>query len=169
MKRTIFLTCLISILFIGFASAQTGYIKIGDIKGESTDRAHQDWIVIESFNQAMETQKTTGATRSRSMVTFQDVTFTKYLDKSTPKLMQSCANGQVIPEVVMEMFSDDGKPLYRVTLNNVRINGINSNLLCDPKCKIREDVSLNYTKITWQYLDKNVNIVEASYNVQEGK
>lgn len=168
MKRTIFLTCLISIFFIGFASAQKGFIKMGDIKGESKDRAHQEWIVIESFNQALETQKTTGATRSRNMVTVPDVMFTKSLDKSTAKLMKSCADGQVIPEVVMEMISDDGKPLYRVTLNNVRISGVNSNLFCDPECKIREEVSLNYSKITWQYIDKTGNTVEATYNVQGG-
>ncbi len=168
MKGNIYLTCLMSILFIGIVSAQKGFIKMGDIKGESTDRAHQDWIVIESFSQALESQRTTGAARSRNMITVPDVKFSKSLDKSTPILMKSCSNGQVLPEVVMEMLADDGKPLYRVTLGNVRISGINSSLICEPKCEIREEVSLNYSKITWRYIDKTGNAVETTYNVQEG-
>lgn len=156
------------ILIIGIANAQKGFIKMGDIKGESIDRAHQDWIVIESFNQVLESQRTTGATRSRNMVTAPDVMFTKSLDKSTPILMKSCTNGQLLPEVVMELIADDGKPLYRITLGNVRISGINSSFNCDPKCLLREEVSLNYSKITWQYIDKAGNPIETTYNFQEG-
>ena len=164
------LTCIMLFLFAGISTAQKGYLKMGDIKGESTDREHKDWIIIESFNQAMEKGQTmTGATRRRSSVDFKDIVFSKMLDKSSPKLMEACAKGMVIPDVEMDMVGADGKTFYKVILNKVSISGVRSESNCNPKCEVREEVSLNFSKITWEYTDSRGGKVTATYNVETGQ
>jgi type VI secretion system secreted protein Hcp len=163
------LTCLMLFLFVEIGSAQKGFIKMGDIKGESTDRDHKDWIVIESFNQDMEKGQTmTGAARRRTNVNFKDIVFSKVLDKSSPKLMEACAKGMVIPDVEMDMVGADGKTFYKVILNKVAISGVRSVSNCNPHCEVREEVSLNFSKITWEYSDGRGGKVTATYNVEMG-
>ena len=35
------------------AAGGAAFIKIGDIKGEATDKKHSDWIIIESVEQSL--------------------------------------------------------------------------------------------------------------------
>lgn len=158
------------ILFcVGMSFAQSGFLKIGDIKGESTERAHKDWITIESFGQGIAPQQAmTGSTRRRGAVVFEDLIITKKLDKSTPKLMELCAKGQVVPELELDMLSNDGSLYYKVTLNNVKINSISTNTTCDPHCKLLDEVAFGYSKITWEYWDSEGNKTGTTYNVQTG-
>ena len=158
------------ILFcVGMSFAQSGFLKIGDIKGESTEIAHKDWITIESFAQGIAPQQaTTGSTRRRGAVVFEDLFITKKLDKSTPKLMELCAKGQVVPELELDMISNDGSLYYKLTLNNVKINGISTNTTCDPDCKLLDEVAFSYSKITWEYWDSEGNKTGTTYNVQTG-
>lgn len=159
------------ILFcVGMSFAQSGFLKIGDVKGESTERAHKDWITIESFGQGIAPQQVvaTGSTRRRGVVVFEDLIITKILDKSTPKLMELCANGQVVPELVLEILSNDGGLYYKVILNKVKINSISTSTICDPDCKLLDKVAFSYSKITWEYWDSMGNKTGATYNVQTG-
>ena len=47
--KTIAIICLSGLAFTAAASSDF-YMKIGDIKGESTDAKHKDWIIIESMS-----------------------------------------------------------------------------------------------------------------------
>ena len=62
--------------------------------------------------------------------TFEDFTFTKWIDKSTPKLMEACATGVVIPsaELVVRKPSGDGFGLeyIRILLLNVIVGSVSS-------------------------------------------
>jgi len=164
--------CIIIILLVSLfelSFAQKGFMKIGDIKGESTNRGHVDWINIEGFSQALEKEvATTGATRRRSTVSFSDLVFIKKLDKSSPKLMEACAKGKVIPKVELDMVTQNGRTYYSVYLEKVLITGINSQSHCDPNCEVREEVSISYSKITWEYINENGEIVSTSYDVRSG-
>ncbi len=100
------------------------FITIGDIKGESSDKAHQDEIdilywswgmsnsgskpgstrgqvapsqskVLVSPSSAAPGSGATGATRQRADVTLGDVVVVKEMDKSSPKLQESMAMGSV--------------------------------------------------------------------------
>lgn len=169
MKRTsvlfsgLMILCSASICF-----AQSGYLKIGDIKGESTERGHKEWIEIESITQGLEQKPmATGATRRLSSVVLNDLLFTKKLDKATPKLMELCAKGQVVPELVLD-FVTNGNVYYKVTFGNARISRINTSTNCDPECELMDDVSISYSKVTWEYWESTGNKVVATYNARTG-
>lgn len=170
MKNKSFLLTGMMILFcVGISFAQSAYLKIGDIDGESTERAHKDWIVIESISQGLEqlTQASSGSTRRRGSVALKDLTITKKLDKATPKLMEMCAKGLVVPKLELDLVAN-GKIYYKLSLNNVRITSINTSSLCDTDCLLFDEVSLSYTKISWEYWNSDGSKVVASYNAQTG-
>ncbi|MEH6537710.1 MAG: type VI secretion system tube protein Hcp [Psychroserpens sp.] len=170
MKNISILISVIMILFcVGMSFAQSGFLKIGDIKGESTERAHKDWITIERFSQGIAPQRaTTGTSRRRGIAVFEDLIITKKLDKSTPKLMIMCAKGEVVPKLELDMLASDGSLYYKVILNNVKISSISTSSICDPECKLVDEISISYSKITWEYWDSDGNKTVATYNVQAG-
>jgi|SRR5580704_619543 type VI secretion system secreted protein Hcp len=77
------------------------FMKLGDIKGESTDSKHKGEIDIESWSFGA-AQPGASAVSGRGAgvgkVQFGDFAFTKYTDAASPKLMLSCASGQHFTE-----------------------------------------------------------------------
>jgi type VI secretion system secreted protein Hcp len=80
------------------------FLKIEGIVGDSTDPGYPEWILIDAAmpvfrsipGGAIDQQRTKG---ERSLG---DVTFTRQLDKSSPKLMEACALGKFNKKVVVE-------------------------------------------------------------------
>ena len=170
MKRnSLLLFGILILLCTSVSIAQSGFIKIGDIQGDASDRDHKEWIVIESFNQGLEQPPlgATGTTRRRDAVVLNDLTVTKKLDKSTPKLMEYCAKGQVVPKLELDLV-DSGKVYYKITLDNARISSINTVTLCEPDCEFMDIVGISYSKITWEYSEGRKGKVVGSYNGERG-
>ena len=167
-RKSVLLSGLLIVVCVGLSFAQSGFLKIGDIKGESTDRRHKDWIVIESVSKGLEQQQmATGTTRRRGSIVLKDLIFTKKLDKATPKLMELCAKGQVVPELVLDIVTN-GKVYYKVTLGNARISSITTSSICDPECELMDDVSISYSQITWEYWDSAGKKIVATYDAKTG-
>ena len=76
-----------------------------------------------------------------------EFSFTKYIDKASPKLQQYCASGQPIPELVL---SDDKKKLQYIKyeLTNVMITSCARG---SKDGKLTESISMNYEQIKWTY------------------
>ena len=98
------LTLLITLISaVSLNGAVDMFIKIGDIKGESLDQSHRDEIDVLAWSWGMSNDGTThaGGGGGAGKVSMQDLSCTKYLDKSTPKLLEFCATGGHIPEAVL--------------------------------------------------------------------
>jgi type VI secretion system secreted protein Hcp len=94
------------------------YAKIQGIPGESTDRDYKDWIIIESFSWGV-------ARASSAAAVPGDITITKAVDRSSPKLAECLTKGSNFPEVIISSQRTDGKPGYVIyTLKNVKIVSI---------------------------------------------
>jgi type VI secretion system secreted protein Hcp len=88
-----------------------GYLKIGDIKGESVDKDHKDWINLLSVSQSLTRPMSagiSGSTRQRASVTCGDVVCVKEMDASTPKLIQAVCDGTVFPKVQIDLCTSTG-------------------------------------------------------------
>ena len=150
--------------------AQTGYIKIGDIKGESGSRDHKDWIDVFSFGMGIDRGETAATGRQISgRVNFQDLVITKKLDKASPVLMMKTVTGEMLPEIQLEIAGADGRSYYKVTMKEVLITGISTTSDCDPKCETIEEVSFSYGKISWEYTDPKGSKVVSGYDVKLNK
>lgn len=171
----LFFLLLITGLFIcETGSAQAGYIKLGDIKGESQDAKHKDWIEILSFSHGVsKPASATGASRRRGDVMMEDLVITKMLDKATPKLFEYATKGQVIPEVILDIVNSSRNSYYTITLSNVMISSVNNGGSTSGQNEIMDQVSFNYEKITWTYNSVDARggtsgKVTATYNIEKG-
>ena len=156
-------------------NAAAGYLKIGDIKGESSDKEHKEWIIIDSLQQ--------GIFRDGSLIRdnarFEDIVIKKGVDKSTPKLQEAIAMGSNFPDIEIELVRDypssGEQTYYRVELKNVKITSylLNSAGL-DEATISNEQISLNFEeiKIIYAEYDKQGSSkgnVEFEWKVEEGE
>jgi type VI secretion system secreted protein Hcp len=78
------------------------FLKLGDIKGESTDERHKDEIELISWTWGVaHATPPNSSSHGAGRATFQDFVFVHHLDKASPRLMQACATGQHIPQGVV--------------------------------------------------------------------
>lgn len=135
------------------------FINFDGIPGESTDDAHSDWIEILQYNHAL-TQPTagesvsTGGSRTAARVTHDGFSFTKAMDKTTPKLQLHCCNGKHIPTVHMEICRAGGEKqkFYDVVMEDVIIGSIEVSGGQGAPLPF-ETLTLYYGKITWTYTE----------------
>jgi type VI secretion system secreted protein Hcp len=67
------------------------FLKLDGVSGESKDKAHLKDIDILSWSWGMSNSGT--AQQGSGKVNVQDITISKYIDSSSPKLMLSCCDG----------------------------------------------------------------------------
>ncbi len=74
------------------------FIKIEGVEGESQDAKHEKEIDVLAWSWGMSQSGSfhTGGGGGGGKVSVQDLSFTKYVDKSSPILMQYCCNGSHI-------------------------------------------------------------------------
>lgn len=158
-----------------------GYLKIGDIKGESQDTDHKEWINLQSISQGLTRPMASGisgSTRQRAAVSCGDVIVTKEMDASTPKLIQAVCDGENFPKVLIDVCTSTGGkkrvPYFQWELKNVRVSSYDvSGQSGDDTGIFYETVSLNYEEIKWTYDKmgkdgKSQGKIDATWKVEEG-
>ena len=97
--------------------AFNAFVNFGDIKGESTDKDHKDWVtaIKVTFNVSQPTHPAT-------------LTVEKAVDRSSPKLIEAVAEGTHIPEVTIDYTSptraSGGLKYLEIKLKEVIISSI---------------------------------------------
>jgi type VI secretion system Hcp family effector len=117
------------------AASSAGYLKIGDIKGESTAKGHEGQIDIQSFSwgassAAHESARSPTAARetSSAMATgkrqHEPIKITKSIDKATPLLKKASADGRPLPSVTLYLPEGEGasQSYLQYELKNVIIS-----------------------------------------------
>ena len=157
-----------------------GYLKLGDIKGESTDDGHKDWINLLSVSQSITRPMGAGAsgsTRHRALATFGDVVCVKEVDASTPKLAEAIADGKNFDKVEIHLCtsSEGGKriPYLIWELKKCRVTSYSVSGATEGGQVPTEQLSLNYEEIkqTYDKLDKqnkSKGKVEYNWKIEEG-
>ena len=140
------------------------FLDLGEIKGESTDAAHTDWIDVLSFEHGLERVMPTSAGGSRvySGARHEDLTILKAVDKATPSLHLYCCQGRNLDEAVLEFAEPSGAKFvfYRITLKKPLISSVLPE--GDITNRPLETVTLRYQQalteswvgdsIVWEYL-----------------
>jgi type VI secretion system secreted protein Hcp len=160
-SRTLALMPPLMVLTVQVAEAGT-YIKIGDgagsntIPGEAKEVTHLNWIDAKTFQFGVTTSTTLalGGIQAGKAVG-SDLVVTKNLDKSSPKLFLSCAQGVIQPKVTLELTQKTGVDqeevlFYRITLTNVIVSSLVTAGITVGE-RPTESVSFSYQKITTEY------------------
>jgi type VI secretion system secreted protein Hcp len=148
------------------------YIKIDGIDGESSDSNHSKWIIADSASLPIFRSIPGGAVdqqRTKGETTLGDITFVRQLDKSSPKLMEACALGKFNKAVTVEFTSTMGgktETYLKWALENVIFTGysVHGNSSGEPLPS--EQVSVNFTKITYTYTEYDPKTGSKKGNVE---
>ncbi len=102
------------------------FLRLDGIKGESQDAKHKDEIQIESFSWGMSQAGAFGTGGGTGRVSVHDISITKRIDKSTPLLMLSCANGKHILTGLITVRKAGDKPVeyLKIKLEDILISSV---------------------------------------------
>jgi type VI secretion system secreted protein Hcp len=134
------------------------YVNFGDIKGESTDKDHKDWVEMLGYYQSVEhpfvETARAAAGVARSGVTHSEFTIKKYLDAASPKLFEACCNGKHLKEVVIDLVRKGTKPVkfLEIKLQDCVITHVtyDARTTGEPPYP-EESIHLNFDKIEFIY------------------
>ena len=130
------------------------FIKIGDIQGESKDKKHSKEIDVLAWSWGMSNSGSahTGGGAGAGKVNVQDISFTKYVDSSTPKLMLACCNGKHYDDALLTVRKAGEKPVeyIKIKLTEVLITSVSSGG-SGGEDKLTENVTLNFSKVHYDY------------------
>jgi type VI secretion system secreted protein Hcp len=130
------------------------FIKIGDLKGESVDDKHKGEIDVLAWSWGMSQSGTThlGTGGGAGKVNVQDISLTKYVDKSSPNLMQYCCNGKHFSEALLTVRKAGENPLeyLKITLKDLMISAVSTGG-SGGEDRLTENVTLNFAEFKVEY------------------
>ncbi|WP_293865808.1 type VI secretion system tube protein Hcp [uncultured Alsobacter sp.] len=133
------------------------FIKIGAIKGESKDSAHTGEIDVLAWSWGLHNSGSAhhGGGMGAGKSSCSDLSFTKWIDKSTTDLMLACANGKHFPDATLVVRKAGEKPLEYLTikLTDVLITSVSTGG-SGGEDRLTENVSLNFAKIKVEYKEQ---------------
>jgi type VI secretion system secreted protein Hcp len=131
------------------------FIQIGDLKGEAQDKTHKELIDVLAWSWGMSQSGTMhmGGGGGGGKVNVQDLSITKFVDKSTPPLMGACAQGTQYPEAKLVVRKAGGKsPLEYIilSLKDVIITSVSAGG-SGGEDRLTENVTLNFAEFKYEY------------------
>jgi type VI secretion system secreted protein Hcp len=134
------------------------FFKIGSLKGESKDSKHKDEIDVLTWSWGMSNSGSAhvGGGAGAGKVNVQDLSFTKYIDKSSPDLMLYCCNGKHIDKATLVVRKAGDTPLEYLTINleEVLVTSVSTGG-SGGEDRLTENVTLNFAKVKLQYKEQN--------------
>lgn len=128
------------------------FIKIGDIKGESTDAKHKDEVEVLAWSWGVSHAGPVSGGGSRAgKAVFADFHFTHHIDKASPRLMRACAVGEHIKEAtITARKAGKGQQEYLIIkMNDVIITSVHPSLSEDATSL--ENVTIQPAKFDFEY------------------
>jgi len=104
------------------------FLKLGDVKGGSTDAAHKDEIVVKEYSFGVSNTGSVGSPgggAGAGKASFSDLSFTAPVSAASPKLMLACASGAHYDTAVLTVRRSGAKSpqdFFRLTLKTVMVS-----------------------------------------------
>lgn len=147
------------------------FMKIGDIKGESVDKVHKDDIDVLAWSWGISNSGTThqGGGGGSGKANVQDISFTKYTDKSSHALLLAATNGQHYDTAKLVVRKAGGKnaPIeyIKIDMSEVMITSVSCGG-SGGEDRLTENVTLNFAKVKYEYTpQKPDGTADASVNM----
>ena len=130
------------------------FLKIEGIEGESVDKKHAGEIDVLSWSWGMSQSGSMhiSAGGGAGKVAVQDVSLTKYVDRSSPNLMQKCCTGEHYPEATLTVRKAGAEPLEYlvITMKKVLVTSISTGG-SGGEDKMTENITLNFADFASTY------------------
>ena len=130
------------------------FMKIDGVDGESKDKKHTKEIDVMSWSWGMSNSGSAhvGGGAGAGKVNVQDLTFTKYVDSASPKLMLACCNGKHYDTALLTVRKAGEKPVeyIKIKLTEVLITSVSTGG-SGGEDRLTENVTLNFAKVHLDY------------------
>jgi len=153
------------------------FLELEGIKGESIDAVHKDKIDLLSWSWGMSQSGTThmGPGSGAGKVNVQDISFTHYVDASTPVLMQKCCQGTHIPtgKIIVRKAGDKPLEYIVIELKDIIISSISSGGSGGEE-RLTENVTVNLAEFKYIYTSQTKEggsgtAPECAWNIPENQ
>jgi len=131
------------------------FLKLEGCKGESQDKKHPDEIDVLAWSWGMSQSGTMhmGGGGGGGKVNVQDLSVTKYVDKSSPVLMQYCSIGKQFKEALLTVRKaggDDPLEYILITMKDVIVTSVSTGG-SGGEDRLTENCSLNFSQYKLEY------------------
>lgn len=149
------------------------FIKVDGIQGEAVDASCTGWIEVLSWDLAMSQRGTAhrGAGAGAGKVRVSDLSFVKYVDRSTPNLIKLCCSGKHFKNATLVIRKAGGKPLeyFRIKMSDGIVASVAPGGNSGEE-RLTENVALNFAAFTVEYVPQNKDgsggpVIPASWNI----
>jgi len=131
------------------------FLKLDSVKGESKDKTHKQDIDVISWSWGMSNSGSAhaGGGAGSGKVNVQDITVTKWVDSSSPKVMLSCCDGTHFAKAQLTVRKAGGEApveyivikMEEVLITSVSTGGSGG------EDRLTENLSLNFAKVSLDY------------------
>lgn len=133
------------------------FLKLGDIKGESVDDKHKDWIDVLSWSWG--TSAGTGKIRKGTVapMCIQDLALTKFVDSSTPQMITNGVIGKTEKQakLTVRKAGGDQQEYLTITMNDVIISSYQTGGSSGSEAPLVDTVVLHFSSISGEYRPQN--------------
>lgn len=126
----------------------------GEIQGESQDGTHKDEIDVLAWSWGLSSSGSfhMGGGGGSGKASFQDLSITKWVDRSSPTLALYAANGDHFKEAKLVVRKAGKNPLEYIimTMNDVLVSSVSTGG-SGGEDRLTENITLNFRKVKYHY------------------
>lgn len=130
------------------------FLKIPGVDGESKDKVHTKEIDILAWSWGLSNSGSAhmGGGAGAGKVNVQDVSFTKYVDSASPKLVLACCTGGHYNDVSLTVRKAGGTPVeyIKIKFEEVLVSSISTGG-SGGEDRLTENLTLNFAKFSLDY------------------
>ena len=134
------------------------FLKLDGIKGEAQDAKYKDEIDVLAWSWGASQSGTThmGGGSGAGKVAVQDLSITKYIDKSSPTLFQHCCTGKHISkgELIVRKAGDKPLEYLKVELKDIIVSHVSMGG-SGSEDRQTENITLNFREFHTKYAVQN--------------
>jgi type VI secretion system secreted protein Hcp len=154
------------------------FLKIDGIQGESQDSKHKDEIELESWSwgEAQSGTARVGGGMGAGKVQMQDFSMAMRVNKSSPKLMLACANGEHIKNAILtcRKAGKEQQEYLKITFSDLLVSSYHTGGSGGADILPMDQISLNFTKVELEYKEQKPDgtlggAIKAFYDLKQMK
>ncbi len=151
------------------------FLKIDGVDGEAKDNSHEKEIEVLAWSWGMSQSGSmhVGAGGGAGKVNVQDMSITKYVDKSTPNLMAACATGKHYSEIKLTVRKAGESPLeyVKITMSRVIVTSVSTGG-SGGEDRLTENTAFNFAEYKIEYTPQKDDgsgdaVVESAFNIEK--
>jgi type VI secretion system secreted protein Hcp len=153
------------------------FLNIEGVKGESRDKAHKEEIDILAWSWGISQTGTMhmGGGGGTGKANVQDISVTKYVDKSSPEMISSLTTGKHFPKATLTCRKAGGKPVEYliIEMDKVLITSMSTGG-SGGEDQQTENVTFNFEKFVYKYTPQKEDgskgaTIEKGYHIAENE